>query len=165
MTSSNRGLKVVRYQQPPNHNLNYQGVHAMTGSNVTTTPAKPAALDQLEKLTRQAAYLARLICDDYRDSGPRDKYDRDTDGFNNFELAVDIMSSAYAAATGDAAADTQKDLSALEDIQLSILYAREYFRLLFGKVGLNDFDRCATTTIAVNMAEELHEKIINLSGA
>lgn len=137
----------------------------MTESNVTTTPAQPPVLNQLEKLTRQAAYLVRLICDEYHDSAPGDEYDRDTDGFNNFDLAVDIMSAAYSAATGDAAADTQKDLSALEDIQLSILYAREYFRLLFGKVGFNDFDRCATTTIAVNMVEELHEKVINLSGA
>ena len=131
----------------------------MTNRNAITLDQNEnsKALAELTKAVNQASYLCILMTQNSDDSLLSTEYEPESDTFNNYELAADLMTSAYNATdkiTGQHALTPE-----YSDLQLFILYMKEYFRLLRGKVGQNDFDRCAIASLAELLALDLESKV------
>ena len=135
----------------------------MTDSNISTARTDVGALEQLKRLTRQTAQLAALISTGSHADGPDEEYDPGTDWLNNYELATQLLTEACEVA--EELSHVQAFSERAGPLQLSIVYAEEYYRMLFRKVGHNDFDRCAAAGLGEYLANDLCNKVASLEAA
>lgn len=122
-----------------------------TSDSTATSPNLPLAT--LQHQIANAAALIKLIADASAEYGIDEDHDAKVDVFRCYEAAANLLDAAYAAAEQVTVAPERNHSFRMQ--QLQILHVREYCTLLSQKAGQKGFDRCALSTLAAQLVEDL----------